>query len=344
MQNKKILVFLQAGIGDAIMRLPALEILRNNYRNDEITVVVANNSVGELLLKEGIIDKYINTGLKSPSYTLIHKLMNLKIIYLFLQTINNNKYDKAFFFEGRPLPITIFSIFLNIRDIYGISDCVLSSFFLKRLSVKYHALHKTLSSLALISMDTSITNITTPKLKSFMKKNHNTNIIKIAVISGSTVFEKAKRLPYSYYNQIISTIVSHHDNIEFVFFGIENEKEVLDYIRIENKKYIQEYFGQLTLNETIEKLSECNIAFGGDSGLMHISASLGIDCIVIFGPTLSSWISPIGENVSVLKSTLDCAPCYPNKKFGCKDNKCMYEYSTEYIAELLLKRIEQVAQ
>lgn len=27
MQNKKILVFLQAGIGDAIMRLPALEVI-----------------------------------------------------------------------------------------------------------------------------------------------------------------------------------------------------------------------------------------------------------------------------------------------------------------------------
>lgn len=115
----------------------------------------------------------------------MHKLMNL-----FLQTINNNRYDKAFFFEGRPVPITIFSIFLNIPHIYGISDCILSSFFLKRLSVEYHALHKTLSSLALVSMDTSITNITTPKLKSFIPINNDKNIIKIAVISGSAVFEK----------------------------------------------------------------------------------------------------------------------------------------------------------
>lgn len=79
-----------------------------------------------------------------------------------------------------------------------------------------------------------------------------------------------KRLPYSYYNQIISTIVNQYSNIEFVFFGIEDEKEVLEHISVENKKYIREYFGQLTLNETIEKLSDCNIAFGGDSGLMRL--------------------------------------------------------------------------
>ncbi|MEA3353939.1 MAG: glycosyltransferase family 9 protein, partial [Campylobacterota bacterium] len=306
----------------------------------EITVVVANNSVGELLLREELIDRYINTGLKSPSYTLMHKMINFKIIYKFIQTINNYKYDKAFFFEGRPLPITILSIFLNIVDKYGISNYAISSLFLKRLSVPYHTLHKTLSSLALVSLDVPMNTIEAPKLESFNYIRKDS--IKIAVISGSATFEKAKRLPYSYYDEIISTVIKQNSSVKFVFFGIEDEKQVLEYIGLENKKYIDEYFGQLTLNQTIEKMAECNIAFGGDSGLMHISASLGLECISVFGPTLSSWISPIGKNVSILKSTLYCAPCYPNKKFGCIDNKCMYEYSVEYIAELLLQKIKSL--
>jgi heptosyltransferase-1 len=89
------------------------------------------------------------------------------------------------------------------------------------------------------------------------------------------------------------------------------------------------------LEESIEELSKCSIAIGGDSGMMHIAAALGLNCFAIFGPTLSKWIGPRGDNVKIVQSNYHCAPCLGNKKFGCSTKECMYDVKAKDVVRLI---------
>jgi len=330
--EKKVLVFLQAGIGDAIMRIPALKSLKDN--NFYVSILIANKDIGELFLKENLIDDYLLTDFGGKSYSVFNKLGKLDRLYQLIKKINSKDFNTIYFFEGRALPITIFSIFLKSKDKYMMSKYWVSNLFSKCLEVDYHQLHKTESSNQLLELSGLKSKNQDIFLNSFNSKKQPNYI---AILSGSSHQEKAKRWDYSSYNQLIKMIIKKNPNKKFLFFGMGNEKDVLNYIDRDLLPHIEEYFGKLTLIETIEKLSTCNIAIGGDSGLMHISNALKVNCVVVFGPTLEHWIKPIGNKVKIFKSTRDCAPCYPQKQFGCENNECMIDTKPDDVAEYLLK-------
>ena len=49
-------------------------------------------------------------------------------------------------------------------------------------------------------------------------------------------------------------------------------------------------------------LSMCKLFIGNDSGLMHLSASTGINTIGLFGPTRDDWYRPYGKNCYVVRT------------------------------------------
>jgi heptosyltransferase-1 len=59
----------------------------------------------------------------------------------------------------------------------------------------------------------------------------------------------------------------------------------------------------------IHAIEGCAGVVGGDSGLVHLAAALGIPALAIFGPTnpqLTGLLGERGENISVTRS---CSPC-----------------------------------
>ncbi len=60
---------------------------------------------------------------------------------------------------------------------------------------------------------------------------------------------------------------------------------------------------------------------GNDSGIAHLAAALGIPSIVIFGPTLPQHWAPLGPNVRVLRNCSGCAACLSGGgSHACLDN------------------------
>jgi ADP-heptose:LPS heptosyltransferase len=60
---------------------------------------------------------------------------------------------------------------------------------------------------------------------------------------------------------------------------------------------------------------------GNDSGIAHLAAALGIPAIVIFGPTLPQHWAPLGPNVWVLRDCSGCEACLTGEdNHTCLDN------------------------
>jgi ADP-heptose:LPS heptosyltransferase len=62
----------------------------------------------------------------------------------------------------------------------------------------------------------------------------------------------------------------------------------------------------LNLNLLAAVIAQCAIFIGNDSGIAHLAAALGIRSVVLFGPTLPQHWAPLGQHVTVLRNADSC--------------------------------------
>jgi len=90
--------------------------------------------------------------------------------------------------------------------------------------------------------------------------------------------------------------------------------------------------GRMTLEETCAFLKRSFLAIGLDTGPTHISASLGVPTIALFGPIPPWRNSPWGPRVKVLYHSVGCNPC---RKRSCRERKCMRSIEVEEVLEAI---------
>ncbi len=69
-------------------------------------------------------------------------------------------------------------------------------------------------------------------------------------------------------------------------------------------------------------LGRCRVHVGNDSGISHLAAALGIPTVVLFGPTDPEHWAPLGDHVRVLRREAGCAGCKdePGARHTCMNN------------------------
>ena len=78
-------------------------------------------------------------------------------------------------------------------------------------------------------------------------------------------------------------------------------------------------------------MAQCCGFVGNDSGIAHLAAALGIPSIVIFGPTIPRHWAPLGPNVAVVRDSRNCPACS-----GSEDgHSCLENIPVERVIRLL---------
>lgn len=67
-------------------------------------------------------------------------------------------------------------------------------------------------------------------------------------------------------------------------------------------------------------LAHCHAYVGNDSGMGHLAAGLGLPSLLIFGPTSPELWAPLGCHVQVLRDAADCPACFDRSR---RDHSCM---------------------
>lgn len=68
--------------------------------------------------------------------------------------------------------------------------------------------------------------------------------------------------------------------------------------------------GRTTLRQLLAVLARATVAFGPDSGALHLAAALGVPVVSLWGATSALRSAPFGSEQRVIEGTAPCAPCF----------------------------------
>lgn len=117
-------------------------------------------------------------------------------------------------------------------------------------------------------------------------------------------------------------------------FGSKNDASIADTIQKLTHYRCVNLTGQTSLAEAIDLLSLADAVVSNDSGLMHVAAALSKPLVVPYGSSSPDFTPPLSQHVKILRSNLDCSPCF-KKECPLSHHNCMNLLGPEQVLAAL---------
>ena len=188
----------------------------------------------------------------------------------------------------------------------------------------------------------------------FLPKNEHfldNNFIRIGIHTGSSNGMELKRWGNDKFILLCKKIFENHSNVIISFFGTCSDEFNMDEkLKEKYAKQLNDYVGTLSIRDTINKISDCNLFISNDSGLMHIANALGLNIIAIFGPTDEKITGPINNKINkiiIIRSEQKCKCFYVpgTNLLNMKCNflkPCLTEITVDQVYNATLTVIEKL--
>ena len=341
-------------IGDTIMHLPVINVIKKNYPNSRITVVCEKQS--EIILKsQNLVDRFII--IKCPWVAPVnYSLKNLTKFFFSARIANGVKYDLAFEFRGDWRSIFYMNFINAERKIsydysggeYMLTDAIVPDTGIENLTAE--SLHL-LKQFGCTYDETE----TVPRLNLSMHEKEFVAEFKaerrlggkflIGIHPGTT--QVVKRWDENKYSELILKLSKTYNDCVFLLYEGPNERNTVEAIeQVLEKNNIEYVVINKTLREYVLLVSLCQIMICNDSGAAHIAGAYNIPVIVIFGSRGPEFVFPFGSRQQeMISHKLDCKPCLQTYcKFGtllCLTSITVNEVFDKVrpIADLLAKNI-----
>ncbi len=165
----------------------------------------------------------------------------------------------------------------------------------------------------------------------------------IVGLAPGAAYGHAKRWPPKYVADVIATLAAQH-GIACVLFGASGDvgagREIESALgsRALGPGRLVNLIGRTDLRRLVGMLARCRAFVTNDSGSMHLAAALGTPTVAMFGPTDERATSPRGAAGEVLTADVFCRPCMLRE---CPiDHRCMKRITPERALAALAKAID----
>jgi heptosyltransferase II len=89
-------------------------------------------------------------------------------------------------------------------------------------------------------------------------------------------------------------------------------------------------------------VKRCRLLITNDTGPMHIAAACGVPVVAVFGPTDSQTTAPYGQERSIVRETVDCAPCLLRE---CPiDHRCMTRIPVDRVYDAAVQQLNGLSR
>lgn len=129
------------------------------------------------------------------------------------------------------------------------------------------------------------------------------------VISPGAEYGEAKRWPAKNFAETCRQIAVD-DSFHFIFTGLEGDYDRNEKIITSAGIKASNLAGKTTLAELSTILQKASTVLSNDSGVMHLASALGTPTVALFGSTDPVLTGPIGPKNRIIHHLTECSPCF----------------------------------
>lgn len=327
---KKILIIKPSSLGDVVHSLPFLYAVKDAFPKAEMHWVIAKGLEGLLqdhpmVKKLWIINKDQWKNLKNIDGT-------IREVRRLFRGLKDESYDIVIDLQGL-LRSGLLTYATRAPVRIGFREAREGSNLFYTHKIKggreVHAVDRYLKIASAIGCEVKDVSFPMPLIKESEKlKKLKEDFGDYAVIVPGARWKTKRWLPASF-GRLASML-----DMNSVIVGSPNDIEIAKGIELCSGGKALSMAGNTSIKELISIIRNAKYVITNDSGPMHIAAAFGIPVVAIFGPTNPVRTGPYGGNHIIVKSDVECAPCYKKK---CKTMRCMDEISVEKVYEAINK-------
>ncbi|HCI80726.1 MAG TPA: lipopolysaccharide heptosyltransferase II [Ktedonobacter sp.] len=154
----------------------------------------------------------------------------------------------------------------------------------------------------------------------------------------------AKRWPVPYWATLIDRLI-REEHAVVILTGAPNDQPLIEQVLQRTHEHPLNFAGKTSLPQLAALLQRANLMITGDSGPMHIAAAVGTPLIAIHGPTDPALSGPVSPNATVLRNNIWCSPCYKAKgPADCRfhTTQCMKNVTPNQVFVAVQKKLDSV--
>lgn len=300
---KICIVQTRPGIGDLCIFLPYIHFI-SNFKNSKITLITKKRTKAKEILKyDPFIEKVIYIDEKK-------KLGKIDI----LKILKKNNFDEIYIMQFG-FKFFFLSILANIKKIYSYG------FFKNKVSISEYINEKIRQWLSLSKIEYNC--------KIYLNNNSYDNSKNIIIGIGASGLNK--KWPITNYVYLVKKLNLIYENSKFIIAGGIEEKKDANYISENCLDINLESLCDLSIGETLQKISRSQFYIGNDTGFMHLCASLNTLSFGLFGDTPTNYVD---YNKIIF-------PIIPKgKKFITHNDKAMHLITVDHVIDEINKNFK----
>ena len=357
---KCIIVFRAGALGDFIVALPALRLLRKQYPGTKIVLITVpslhprckNKDVvsGGLILGQDIVDEVLFIPVLSREYWSLLKCVRHHILKL------NPDMCVVLPFVGESLLGRIAKILLLRslgcrNNLYGYHTRSNLSWFRRiqhELNMFEHQVEAPLMALKELKIDCHevVFEINVPvsdmEVVDTWWLQHGLNDSRLCIAVSPFAKQKHKCWPIGNFKKLGKCLLSRFPGVHLVIVG-GPEDEVLGNLLVtawggESVNFA----GKASILQSAEIIRRCKLFIGNDSGPSHLAAAVGTPVVTIFSSFVypELW-RPWGRKSQIIRRSVPCEFCFTeNGKCPKYTNLCLNEISVEEVLSVCLETLD----
>ena len=153
---------------------------------------------------------------------------------------------------------------------------------------------------------------------------------------------QSKRWPVPYWAKLIDRLIQE-DGASVVLTGAPEDLPLIESVLSRTHTQPINMAGKTSLPQLAALLQRADLLISGDSGPMHIAGAVGTPLIAIHGPTDPALSGPVSPQATVLRSDIWCSPCYRTKgPADCRfyTTQCMKNITPEQVYATIQEKLK----
>lgn len=333
-----ILIVKLSAIGDVVHSLPLLEVLKDNFPHTRIDWLVEEDA-SQILEGHPAIDNMIVSRRKSWQKGVL-KLAEcgavVKEVIRFLREVRAEKYDLVIDLQGLLKSGLLTGLSRGRRKIGMAGAREGGWLFLNERPVpvdyEQHAIDRYLNLAEYLECNVSSRNGHIPIFESdkrVINQQLNTDgPLKKPLVAINPMAKWHTKLWEPERFAALADRVRDNLSCEIIFTGSRHDWAIIEEISNMMKKRPLNLAGRTSLKELAYLYKKCKAFVTTDTGPMHIAAAMGCRVVALFGPTAPWRTGPYGQGHKVIRTGIECSPCFKKR---CDSMACMKEITVESV-------------